>query len=172
MEIAGDVAAAASRWKPDAIFVDAGGPNAGGVIDRLRQLLGSETPVFEVNFGSKGRDANWNGEVRAKVANKRAEMYTNLRAWLERGAIPDHQQLAEDLGGLEYGYNADNAIQLERKEHLRARGLPSPDWSDALALTFAEHVEPRHLPHYLDPMHFGIERAYDRYDDRSEYFRE
>lgn len=33
MEIAGDVAREASEHKPDAIFVDAGGPNAGGVID-------------------------------------------------------------------------------------------------------------------------------------------
>jgi len=163
MEIAGEVAAEASRWNPDAIFVDAGGPNAGGVIDRLRQLLGNDAPVHEINFGSKGREATWNGEVRARTANKRAEMYTNLRAWLERGLIPDHERLAGDLTSLEYSYNADNAILLERKEHLRARGVPSSDWSDALALTFAEHVEPRDLPSYLDPDNFRREKPYDRY---------
>lgn len=163
MEIAGDVAAEASRWSPDAIFIDAGGPNAGGVVDRLRQLLGFDSPVYEINFGGKGREATWQGEVRARTANKRAEMYTNLRAWLERGMIPDHERLAGDLTSIEYGYNADNAIQLERKEHLRARGIPSSDWSDALALTFAEHVEPRELPAYLDPARYQKDKEFDRY---------
>lgn len=170
MEIAGDVAAEASRWNPDAIFVDAGGPNAGGVIDRLRQLLGFDSPVHEINFGSKGREATWNGEIRVRTANKRAEMYTNLRAWIERGIIPDNERLAGDLTSLEYGYTADNSIQLERKEHLRARGLPSTDWSDALALTFAEHVEPREMPAYLDPTNYGRDEPYDRLRELDEPF--
>ncbi len=145
MEIAGELVSAATRYNPDAIFIDAGGPNAGGVIDRVRQLLGSRSPVFEINFGSstKGMEARWNDEVRVKVANKRCQMYTNMRAWLERGTLPDNQRLADDLTAIEYGYNADNAIQLERKEHLRARGYASPDWADALALTFAAPVEHR-----------------------------
>lgn len=169
MEIAGDVAAEAFRWSPDAIFVDAGGPNAGGIIDRLRQLLGHDAPVFEINFGGKGREATWQGEVRTRTANKRAEMYTNLRAWLERGIIPDSERLAGDLASLEYGYTADNAILLERKEHLRARGIPSSDWSDALALTFAEHVEPRQLPAYLDGERWGLRREFDRYGELNEF---
>ncbi|MEO8455260.1 MAG: terminase [Sphingomicrobium sp.] len=169
MEIAGDVTVEASRWNPDAIFVDAGGPNAGGVIDRLRQLLGP-TPVFEVNFGGKGRPATLSGEIRANVANKRAEMWTNMRAWLERGAIPDHQRLADDLVGPEYSYVGENAILLERKAHMRARGLASSDWADALALTFAEPVLPRfegglhgddHGPRCMHGLRFGdVRRAH------------
>lgn len=163
MEIAGDVAAEASRHKPAAIFVDAGGPNAGGVIDRLRQLLGAHSNVFEINFGGRGREAAWSGENRTRTANKRAEMYTNLRAWLDRGAIPDNQRLADDLIAAEYSYNADNAVLLERKEHIRARGLPSPDWSDALALTFAEEVKPRRLSGVWDPFEMLALPAYDRF---------
>lgn len=163
MEIAGDVMMEVARFNPDAIFVDAGGPNAGGVIDRLRQLMDDGAPVFEINFGGKGREATWNGEIRVRTANKRAEMFTNMRAWLERGAIPDIERLAGDLTCLEYSYNADNAIQLERKEHLRARGLPSSDYADALALTFAEHVEHRELPAYLNPENYGQAMEYDRF---------
>lgn len=167
MEIAGDLMMEVTRWNPDAIFIDAGGPNAGGVIDRLRQLMGDGAPVFEINFGGKGREAAWNGEVRVRTANKRAEMFTSLRSWLERGVIPDIERLAGDLTSLEYGYNADSAIQLERKEHLRARGIPSSDYADALALTFAEHVEPREMPEYLNPANFGHLKEYDRYADFS-----
>jgi hypothetical protein len=168
MELAGDVAQEAKRYHADAIFVDAGGPNAGGAVDRLRQLLGHDAPVFEVNFGGKGREANWGGEIRVRVANKRAEMYTNMRAWLERGAIPDHQRLADDLTAVEYSYTLDNAILLERKEHLKARGLPSPDDADALALTFAEHVEPRSDPDYLRPENYRRNVPFDRYAELEE----
>lgn len=158
MQIAGDVAQIIQQITADAICVDAGGPNAGGIIDRLRQLM-PDLPIFEVNFGGKGRDAEWNGEVRAKVANRRAEMYTNMRAWLARGAIPNIDRLFTDLTAIEFSYNADSAIQLEKKEHLKARGYPSSDYSDALALTFAEPVASRAEPLYLQP----TERAYDRH---------
>jgi hypothetical protein len=166
MEIAGGLVEAASQFHPDAIFIDAGGPNAGGVIDRTRQLMGDDADcVFEINFGSstKGMEANWQGDVRVKVANKRAQMWTNMRAWLERGIVPDEQQLADDLIGPEYSYNADNAILLEKKEHMRARGLASPDHGDALALTFAEEVMSRRLPEYLNPENYGRKSEYDRY---------
>ena len=35
------------------------------------------------------------------------------------------------------GYDASDAILLERKDDMRRRGLASPDDGDALALTFA-----------------------------------
>lgn len=171
MQIAGDVNEAIRRWHPDAVFIDAGGPNAGGVIDRLRQL-NRNTPVediiFEVNFGSssKGMTATWNNEVRIAVLNKRAQMWTNMRAWMARGAIPDEQEIEDDLVGVQYGYNADNAIQLEKKEDMKKRGLSSPDNGDALALTFAEDIEPRTLPNHLNPENYGrAPKEYDRYSE-------
>lgn len=161
MTLAGDIALEAEKWKPDAIFVDAGNIGA-AICDRLRQLM-PDMLIVEVWFGStKVRDANWAGSGTVRVANKRAEMWTNMRHWLETGAIPDHQGLADDLIGPEYGFNADQAIQLEKKEHMRARGLPSPDDADALACTFAEPVQPRALPTYLDPGAYGQDN-FDRY---------
>jgi hypothetical protein len=121
--------------------------------------------VFEINFGSsqKGMEANWQGETRVRVANKRAQMWTNMREWLGRGAIPDEQQLADDLTTVEYSYNGDNAVLLEKKEHMKQRGFGSPDWGDALALTFAEEVMPR-LPEYLNPENYR-NQEFDRYAD-------
>ena len=168
MQVAGDVALEAQRWKPDAIFVDAGAMGA-GVIDRLRQLL-PDAPVFEVHFGGRGREAEWAGGVRVRTANKRAEIWASMRAWLARGAIPDDERLADDLTHVDYGYNAAQEIQLERKEQMRARGLLSPDDGDALACTFAEPVAPRALPAHLDGARYGAGAAgdaggagYDRY---------
>lgn len=148
MTLAGDVARMAAEEKPDAIFVDAGSIGA-AVVDRLRQL---EVPnVIEVWFGGAGRDVELPGNVRYRVANKRTEIWVRMRNWLEGGAIPDDQAIEDDLIGVEYGFGRDEAtLQLEKKEHMKARGLASPDNADALACTFAEAVMPRQLPGYLE----------------------
>ena len=162
MTLAGDIALEAAKWKPDAIFVDAGNIGA-AVIDRLRQL-GIEN-VFEVWFGGKGRDTEWAAGVPVKTANKRSEMWASMRSWLRGGCIPDEQAIEDDLTGVEYGFNAEQAIALEKKEHMKARGLASPDDADALACTFAEPVAPREVPGYLNPENYGHRQEYDRYAD-------
>jgi hypothetical protein len=162
MTLASDVAQEFSSQYPDALFIDGGGVG-GGVVDRLRQLLGDDAPLYEVNFGAKGGDATFNGSQRVRCANRRAMMWQEMKAWLERGIIPDDEQLAADLIGPEYSYDAASAILLEKKEHMRSRGLASPDAADALALTFAAHVEARQVPGYLDPDNYGRGKDFDRY---------
>jgi hypothetical protein len=164
MTIAGEVALEAMRWRPDAIFVDAG--NIGGaVIDRLRQL-GVEN-VFEVWFGGDGGVAYLDNNVTVHTGNKRTQMWTRMRAWLPRGAIPDEQRLADDLTGPTYSFGADEvSIVLERKKDMKKRGQASPDYGDALACTFAEPVLPRSMPNYLNPEQYGQQRgSYDRYSE-------
>jgi hypothetical protein len=76
-------------------------------------------------------------------ANKRAEIWGSMRTWLRDGAIDKDPELIADLTGVEYGYvlrDGRDAIQLERKEDMKRRGLLSPDNGDALALTFAYPV--------------------------------
>jgi hypothetical protein len=171
MQIAGDMNEAMRRYFPDAVFIDAGGPNAGGVIDRLRQLNPEYQAIFEINFGTtqKGMEARWNNTERVLVKNKRAQMWTNMRAWLDRGILPDDQVIEDDLVGIEYSYGIDNEILLEKKEHMKERGLASPDNGDALALTFAEDVAPRQVPGYLDPENYRPNQPYDRYEELPAY---
>jgi hypothetical protein len=158
MSLAGDIALEAKTWRPDAIFVDAGNIGA-AVVDRLRQL-GCEN-VIEVWFGGKGRDAEWAVGVRVRTVNKRSEIWASMRGWLAGGAIPDEQAIEDDLTGVEYGFAADQAIALEKKDHMKARGLASPDDADALACTFAEPVMPREAPEHAAPWREAEE--YDRY---------
>lgn len=113
------------------VFVDGGGVG-GGVIDRLRQL---EHEVIEVNFGGKPDDPR-------KYKDKSAEMWDRVKAWLPTGYLPEPESefgevLAADLTGREYGYTDASQIVLERKEHMKERGLASPDHADGFALTFA-----------------------------------
>jgi hypothetical protein len=60
---------------------------------------------------------------------------------METASIPSLPELHSELAAVQYTYaNAQGRLQLESKEDLKKRGLPSPDLADALALTFAEPV--------------------------------
>lgn len=139
MQIAARVAEVARELGADAIFVDMG--MGAGVVDRLAQL--NVPGVIGVEFGGAPDRLAVPGEAREKYANKRAEMWGNMRGWLKYGAIPDDPELKADLIGPEYGFTGKDEIQLERKEDMKKRGLASPDDGDALALTFAYPVEKR-----------------------------
>jgi len=139
MQLASRVAEMAARHHADAVFVDEGGVGA-GVVDRLRQL---NVNCIGVNFGAKS-DHGVPGLP--KAANKRAEIWGAMREALRSGlAIPDDQALEADLTGPLYSFTPDNAIQLEKKEDMRKRGVKSPDIADALALTWAYPVTARAL---------------------------
>lgn len=71
-------------------------------------------------------------------ANKRAEIWSKAKKWLEEGGcIPDDQQMVDDLTGPESYPNLKGEVVLESKKQMRDRGLASPSNADALALTFA-----------------------------------
>lgn len=131
----------------DAIMVDTGGVGA-GVYDRLSQL--NLRNLWPVEFGAKAGNngvIDYNG-TQIKVANKRAEIWCKLRMSLYAGlAIPNEGDIETDLTGVQYSYDGRDAILLEKKEHMKERGLASPDNGDALACTFAFHVEPRPWSH-------------------------
>lgn len=57
--------------------------------------------------------------------------------------LPAGRPRSADLTAVDYGYDATDAIRLERKDDIWKRGLASPDDGDALALTFAYPVEKR-----------------------------
>jgi hypothetical protein len=139
MQVAARVAELAERHAADMVFIDGGGVGA-GVVDRCRQL---RVRCTEVQFGARPDGVALAGGLRC--ANKRAEMWAALREWLAGGAIPDEAELRADLGGVQYGFTAESAIALERKEEMKRRGLASPDAADALALTFAAPVLPSPL---------------------------
>ena len=92
-----------------------------------------------VDFGGRA-DRTDGSDAAARYANKRAEMWGFMKEWCKAGCLPDDRELAADLGAVEYGYDASDAILLERKDDMRRRGLASPDDGDALALTFAYPV--------------------------------
>ena len=142
-ELANRVASWAIERRADAICVDGGGVG-GGVVDQLRRLNTGGAEVYDINFGGKANNSERGDSKGERYANKAAEMWGSMRAWLKAGgAIPDDPELADELTGREYGYVRDLEITLEKKTDMKRRGLSSPDIADSLALTFAVPVAPR-----------------------------
>ena len=163
MTLSGKITEMAAQYRADAIFVDEGGVG-GGVVDRLRQL--GVPHVIGINFA--GRPDGWAPEGTGPLyANKRAEIWGRMKDWLKAGTIVDDPTLVQDLTGVEYGYDARNAIQLERKDDMKKRGLASPDLGDALALTFAQPVYPqwRRSDGDLQPRILDADHEYDFFHD-------
>ena len=127
MELTGRIVEAHRRWKPQRIVVDEIGIGA-GVVDRLKEL---NLPVTGINVGRPARQ-------RQLFANLRAEGYWGLYELFnqEAIAIPNDPELAGQLSSLRPGQNSRGQLFIEKKDELRARGLPSPDKADALMLAF------------------------------------
>ena len=132
METAGIVANIINEHKPDAVMIDSIGIGA-GIYSRLREL--GHDNVISVRSGRRARDDK-------QYVNKRAEMWADLKKWLEERPcrMPNNQALASDLSAPQYGYDSSGRLQIEPKPKMKARGVRSPDIADALCLTFAEPV--------------------------------
>jgi hypothetical protein len=134
MLIAAWVARRMEADRPQVVFMDASGASVGAaVVSRLRELGFN---VVGVQFGGKADDGD-------AYLNKRVEMWALMRDWLGDGAeIPDREDLEADLmAPSKLDDDVKGRVRLESKIDMRARGVPSPDIADALALTFAYPVK-------------------------------
>jgi len=134
VQLAGQVLAVAQKHHPEAVFVDVGGVGA-GVVDQLDAL--ACPGLVPVDFGGGAIESE-------RFLNRRVEMWWALAEWVKHGggALPDVPELRRDLTGPTYKFTRDARLQLEAKEDMKKRGLPSPDYGDSLALTFAHPVLP------------------------------
>lgn len=120
----------ATRWEPDAIFLDGTGGWATSWEDHLRTL--GRAPV-SVQF-------NASAHQKMRFENKRAEMYWDMCEWIRHGgALPPDEEFLRELTETTYSIPKD-VIILEPKAALKSRLGRSPNKADSLALTFAEPV--------------------------------
>jgi hypothetical protein len=150
------VAAIANEVSADGIFIDSGGVGE-GTTARLREL---GLPAHGIHFGSK---SDYPDGV-TRTANKRSEMWCRMGQWLKVGAIVNDDELKAQICAPEHGENAMGLV-LEKKEHMRERGLASPDCADALALTFAYPVHTAAMSDLVGP---GDQKALCEYNPFSD----
>lgn len=136
MQLASQVCALIDEHQPDAVFIDATGIGA-GVVDRCGQL---GYAVMGVHAAGKASAP--------KYTNVRIEMWDRLATWVkEGGCLPDMAEYCAELSAPTYFFNSKGQLQLESKDDMKARGLPSPDVGESLALTFSYPVAHKGLRH-------------------------
>jgi hypothetical protein len=123
-------------------IVDAIGVGA-GVSARLVQLGVRVVPFKASHSAQDGKT----------FKNRRAEAYWKLREAFEQGRIdldPDDRELADELALLRYDIGPTGKVQMESKDSMRARGIPSPDRADAVCMAVAaepmDFTEPTGTP--------------------------
>jgi len=130
MEVAAKAVDYVAAWHPVSIMVDAIGVGA-GTYDRMVEL---GLPAREVIVSQKPSNPKMYGNLRAQI-------YGEMRDWLYNGAdIIDDSELLSQLNSTAYTYNQKMQIMLLSKREIKRMGLPSPDITDSIALTFAPLV--------------------------------
>jgi len=114
--------------RPAEILVDSIGLGA-GVVDRLREL----------GLPARGINVSESPAMGQTYRNLKAELWHKAKAWLEARdcRMPKDEQLIAELATVRYSFTSSGKIQIEGKDEIRKRGLPSPDRADAFCLTFA-----------------------------------
>jgi hypothetical protein len=151
-----EVAKIANNVGADAVNVDATGVGE-GTAARLREL---GFPVHPVYLGARANGSS--GDVRC--ANMRAQCWTMMASWLKVGAIVSDAELKAQLCAPEYGESALGLV-IEKKEHMRERGLASPDCADALSLTFAYPVHTAAMSDLVGPGDHQVLHEYNPFSD-------
>ena len=132
MSLAGAIKAeydAAGASKPALICIDVIGIGA-GVVDRLHE---QNLPILGINVSSCRATTG-------RFARLRDELWVRCKEWLATRSVrlPRHDQLRDDLAAPRYSFMSDGRLKVEDKNSMRSRGMASPDYADALNLTFAE----------------------------------
>jgi hypothetical protein len=121
------------------VVIDEGGVGA-GVVDILKPQSGGGITYEGLNFGAAALEPE-------RFVCRRDEIMWCLRDLMrEGGSEPDLiisatgdavARLGAQVSATQYGFNERAKVKVESKEHMRERGLPSPDETDAVALAFA-----------------------------------
>ena len=118
------------EYKPNIACIDAGG--GADLVDYLRDQ--GYPIVRAIPFGGTPRRED-------KYVNKRAEMIGDLAEWLNTEGvevdIPDDDELHADLCACPYEVDVHRRIKIKEKKQIKKDFGFSPDFLDALALTFA-----------------------------------
>ncbi|PUB87060.1 MAG: terminase [gamma proteobacterium symbiont of Ctena orbiculata] len=133
IQIANILATLEDEHQADAVFIDAG--YGTGIYSAGKTMKRNNWQL--VWYGSASEDAGY--------ANKRAEMCGKAKQWLkEGGAIPDDDDLYEEIIAIEQVTRIDGKIQIESKKELKIRLGFSPDRFDNFITTFAYPVNVLH----------------------------
>ena len=156
-EIAARMIVGKTKWKSEQEFVDNSGGWGSGVIDNM--ILAGVSP-FPVDFSGKATDPRY--------FNKRSEMLFLCAEWVKKGGVlPKVDRLVAEMSASEYFFH-NGKLRVVEKAQIKEKLGHSPDYFDALALTFALPEMPGSatIPDELSLLHGAGQRqsAVSEYD--------
>jgi hypothetical protein len=114
--------------KPENIFVDDIGIGR-GVTDRLKE---KKIKINGISVGMPPKD-------KTRYKNLKAEASWAMKLWLENGGKLQRKGDLRQITWLKYKVDTDKVLSIEPKDELKMRVGKSPDYADALLLTFMPH---------------------------------
>ncbi len=134
-EMAEYCAMAIIKYKPDHICIEADGVG-GPVIELLKKMSYS---IHEVHAGKAAQDKD-------AYYLRRTEIWGRMRDWVSTACLPKHDELEVDLCSMRYTINLKGQLALWPKEKMKKEGFASPDYADALAMTFCKTFGRKDMP--------------------------
>lgn len=141
MHTCGVAVAMRNRLGAHSVHVDTVGIGR-GVTDRGKEL---GEPFIGINVGEKA-DEEAQEVADEQFANLRAQYWWAVRMRFEHNTIdldPNDLDLAAELSSIKFKRLSNGKIQIESKDDMKRRGLPSPNRADALMLA---NATPRQEP--------------------------
>lgn len=104
-------------------------------LDLANRLEEDGLPVTLIPFGGAAENKAY--------ANKRAELFFNLKKGLqEHGMKGLNEEIRRELQATRYKLNSSNKLQIIAKDEIKLNIGRSPDYADALALSFNQPIIP------------------------------
>lgn len=129
--LAARAARAITNWGAELTLIDDTGHWGHGTVD---QLMDAGYNVIPVVFSDKA--------LNPRYYNRRAEMWLEMADWVKAGgALPPVPELVAELTVPTYSFRSGKFI-LEDKDQIKERLGRSPNYADALALTFGIAEQP------------------------------
>ena len=118
-------------------------------LDLANRLEEEGLPVTLIPFGGTPENKAY--------ANKRSELYFNLKKGLqEHGLKGITDELKRELQATRYKLNSSNRLQIIPKDEIKLNIGRSPDYADALALSFNDPIIPREA---IESMNRAVQEA-------------
>jgi hypothetical protein len=113
-----------------------------GEVWAVIDVIGIGAGVYDEMANDGWSVAPFNASERAfqpeTYMNRRAEAYWEFRELFREGLIdidPEDEDLAAQLGSMKWWVNSTGRIQIESKDDMKKRGLPSPDRADGAMMS-------------------------------------
>tara|TARA_R110000822_G_scaffold59204_10_gene147820 strand:- start:1402 stop:2943 length:1542 start_codon:yes stop_codon:yes gene_type:complete len=135
-ELASYCAEAIEKYHPDHVFVESDG--IGGPVIEAMRAMGYR--VIDVHVSKAAQD-------KQRYYLHRTEVWGRMKEWIPSACLPKHDDLITDLCGMRYAHKETTGqIALWPKEKMKREGFASPDYADALAMTFSKPVSRSDTP--------------------------